>query len=417
MSEFSGIPPIWDRNDLNALLDHGLEKPPTYTVRKNGSDFEAIKGSGASGAGMITFGGTHDAGGIDGAKLGLVIQACVDASSAGEVILLKESIANSILETTITLSVDGIKLISRHVAIDVRTNGPAIDITAKDVQLIGIYLDGANQVAGRIVQVVTADSYRNIFIDCTLINNEDGDGLYLYLTWGNRVYRCNIGANNIGVHIKNSQTNTIFNNFIESNVSYGVYIEGTLGENKIIFNFMESNNDGIVCTYNKNLIMGNELNGETRYGINISGDLNRVIGNTFTGGGNLAIVSSGDNNIFADNIINQATTMSIGGTGNIVRDNWGYITENTVLSPQFAIDAVAVVAVVIPHGLDITPAAKDCQLTIMEDTNVDDWEEGFVKVETTDAANVYCKVNVTNASVTGGAKARLALHVTKVYFA
>ncbi|GAI36944.1 unnamed protein product, partial [marine sediment metagenome] len=82
-----------------------------------------------------------------------------------------------------------------------------------------------------------------------------------------------------------------------------------------------------------------------------------------------------------------------------------------VLSPAFSIDAVAVVTVTIPHGLAVTPAVEDCQLTVVEDSDVDDWEEGYVKVESVGAANVVAKVNVTAASATGGATAKLALHV------
>lgn len=86
-------------------------------------------------------------------------------------------------------------------------------------------------------------------------------------------------------------------------------------------------------------------------------------------------------------------------------------TENNILSPAFAIDAIAIVTVTIPHGLAITPDIEDCQLTILEDTNVDDWAEGYHKVESVDAVNVVCKINVTTASATGGATAKLALHI------
>ena len=94
---------------------------------------------------------------------------------------------------------------------------------------------------------------------------------------------------------------------------------------------------------------------------------------------------------------------------NVVKDLQGYVTENNVLSPAFAIDGVAVVTVTIPHGLSITPVAEDCQLTVVEDTNVDDWAAGYVKVESVGAVNVVAKVNVTTASATGGATAKLLL--------
>lgn len=95
------------------------------------------------------------------------------------------------------------------------------------------------------------------------------------------------------------------------------------------------------------------------------------------------------------------------------RDNIGFVTENVVLSPAFAIDAVALVTVTIPHGLAITPAIEDCSLTIVEDTNVDDWGYNLLKVDSVGAANVVAKVNVSVASATGGATAKLSLRVGK----
>lgn len=85
----------------------------------------------------------------------------------------------------------------------------------------------------------------------------------------------------------------------------------------------------------------------------------------------------------------------------------------TVLSADFAIDAVAVVTVTTAHGLSVTPSIQDVQLTVSESANgnVDDWAYGFVKVESVDGTNVVAKVNVTTASATAGAKAKLNILV------
>lgn len=93
--------------------------------------------------------------------------------------------------------------------------------------------------------------------------------------------------------------------------------------------------------------------------------------------------------------------------------NRNYVTENSVLSPAFAIDAVALVTVTIPHGLAVTPAIEDCTLTVVEDTNVDDWGYDLLKVDNVGVANVVAKVNVSVASATGGATAKLSLRVGK----
>jgi len=55
--------------DWNALLDHGLEKPASYIIRKNGSYYEAINGS----TGKIDYGGANNAGGVSGTDAAAVI--------------------------------------------------------------------------------------------------------------------------------------------------------------------------------------------------------------------------------------------------------------------------------------------------------------------------------------------------------
>src|SRR3990172_6911940 len=83
----------------------------------------------------------------------------------------------------------------------------------------------------------------------------------------------------------------------------------------------------------------------------------------------------------------------------------------TLLSGTFAIDSTGIKTVTVAHGLAYTPALQDCQLTVLEDTNVDDWAYNLLKVESVDATNIVAKINVSSASGTGGATARLALHL------
>ena len=94
--------------------------------------------------------------------------------------------------------------------------------------------------------------------------------------------------------------------------------------------------------------------------------------------------------------------------------NPGYATRKTVLSPTFAIDSTGVKTIIIPHGLAITPAKEDCYLTVVEDTNVDDWGFDLLKVDSVDATNVTAKVHVSTASATGSATAKLGLRVGKL---
>jgi hypothetical protein len=83
----------------------------------------------------------------------------------------------------------------------------------------------------------------------------------------------------------------------------------------------------------------------------------------------------------------------------------------TLLSAAFAIDGVAVITVTTAHGLGYTPQTKDISVSVVENTAVDDWTCGFVKIVSVDAANVVVKVRVTGASATGGATAKLAIKI------
>lgn len=85
--------------------------------------------------------------------------------------------------------------------------------------------------------------------------------------------------------------------------------------------------------------------------------------------------------------------------------------QKNLLSAGFAIDSTGVKTVTTAHGLTITPDTKSVGLTVIEDTDVDDWAYGFVKVESVDATNVVAKVNVTTASGTGSATAKLGIKI------
>jgi len=76
--------------DWNALLDHGLEKPASYIIRKNGSYVEAINGS----TGTIDYGGANDAGGVSGSDASAVIQSAIDALPDGGTIVIRRGTYN-----------------------------------------------------------------------------------------------------------------------------------------------------------------------------------------------------------------------------------------------------------------------------------------------------------------------------------
>jgi len=82
-----------------------------------------------------------------------------------------------------------------------------------------------------------------------------------------------------------------------------------------------------------------------------------------------------------------------------------------LLSAAFAIDGVATITVTTAHGLGYAPNNYDVAVTVVENTAVDDWTYGFVKITTVDATNVVVKVRVTAASATPAAKAYIAIKI------
>ena len=92
----------------------------------------------------------------------------------------------------------------------------------------------------------------------------------------------------------------------------------------------------------------------------------------------------------------------------------GYLRESmvvTLLSGTFAIDSTGVKTVTTAHGLSVTPDIQDIQLTVTENTDVDDWAYNLLKVESVDATNVVAKINVSTQSGTASATAKLAILV------
>lgn len=122
--------------------------------------------------------------------------------------------------------------------------------------------------------------------------------------------------------------------------------------------------------------------------------------------------------VFSDIVATNGVSDNFKGVGTVtnlkLRNIDGYVTESNKLSATFAIDSTGTRTVTIAHGLAITPAEEDCCLTVIEDTNVDDWGFDLLKVDSVDATNVTAKIHVSTASATGSATAKLALRVGKL---
>jgi len=118
---------------------------------------------------------------------------------------------------------------------------------------------------------------------------------------------------------------------------------------------------------------------------------------------------------FGDDVLHRYTA----GTHIYVYLNRGYVTENLILSDTFAIDSTGVKTITVSHGLGdpahgyqpYTPGKECFQLTVVEETDVDDWRYDLLKVDSVTSTQVTIKIHVSNASATTGATARIAVLV------
>ncbi len=190
--------------------------------------------------------------------------------------------------------------------------------------------------------------------------------------------------------------------------------------NNIIDSVLVGDDDpfpGIYIIYADNFVISNNIINNAGRAMNLSGVFNsRITGNNISNSiiGIRGVTGSG-NLIISDNTFNNVTTPITGiDTTSKIFNNIGYVTEANILSNMFTIDSIGIKTIVMAHRLNITPSVRDCHLTVVENTAVDDWTYNLLKIVSTDAKNVVAKINISTASTTSGATAKLALRVCSI---
>jgi hypothetical protein len=118
-----------------------------------------------------------------------------------------------------------------------------------------------------------------------------------------------------------------------------------------------------------------------------------------------------DNEFYHNNCLGTGTIHNNSGKIQHVHSNLNLATETNQLSSTFAIDSTGIKEVTFTHGLKLAPAAYDVMLTVKEESVVDDWEYNLLKVTTVNDTYVIARINVSKASSTGSATARLICSV------
>lgn len=122
---------------------------------------------------------------------------------------------------------------------------------------------------------------------------------------------------------------------------------------------------------------------------------------------------SANNNVITGNRVHGNSTAQIVklGAGTLVRDNVGYKTEANLISADLAVDSTGTKAFTVAHGLAVTPNIKDCQVTVLRNTAVNDYVWDRLKIDSVDATNVVGRLVISTASGTGGAVANVGIFV------
>ena len=243
------------------------------------------------------------------------------------------------------------------------------------------------QIVGTVANIIT--------------RNNIGAGFFTKGNYGSFIILSS-GNSNEGIQIQGSDN--IFSVTVNDNGEKGVLIN--TGNGNIITGVI-FNNGKTISSPGVDILDGN------RNYVNVISYDDQIIPTQSHGIRERNGIGSSDNNIIVGCNVwgNALAQISRIGTNSIVEHNIGYKTENSVLSGTFAIDSTGVKTITVSHGLAITPELKDCQLAIVQNTIVDDWSCGFVKIVRSDAKRVIAKIRITTASTTKGATAKLTLKI------
>lgn len=434
--------------------------PASYIIYKDILTIKAVNGT----TNVIDYSGTNSAAVINNAINGLT----VGRTWKEKVIIKGNYTINSTIKIPSYTSLD----IQGRLTLGADVNlveSSSLTTQIKHVDISGGMLDGTGHSSYDGIYGLFSMST----ISEMLIENFN-NGIHLKgVDWGNNrpletlVFNNNIGNNTINVFLDSYGADIeVVSNIIREWMTYGIQINGSgnrITGNHIWSSSIKGDASMYICTDGTggsdiNMIIGNSFSSRRdgliidaadgsntiRYTI-IANNLFRTIGyetnNTYdcirfqrTGTpsiGHSVITgnkfwASGDklpryginemcytNNCITGNSFSSMATAGIapGDANTLIKNNKGFITEANKLSYTFAIDSTGIKTVTIAHSLDITPTVQDCYLTVVQNTTVDDWTYNMLKIVSTDAKNVTVKINVSTASATVGATAKLGLRV------
>ena len=375
-------------------LRTGFEQPSFIVYEKDRGSYYAKEGR----TGDIAYGGPNNVGGVSGSSFSAVLQAAINALTAGrthpEAVAVKGSVT-----LDVKISVPGytvLDLTNAKLTAKVSLNDNMIEATGYFFKIVGGILDGnkANNASGSCirllpgaqrwfiqgVRIINAKQH-GIYAEGVEVNQvgvgdiegndvEDAgaNGIFLgpwtadHLIRGNNIGGCS----GIGILLSASYDNLIEHNLVWNNTGNGIDVYAS-HNNTVVGNRADYNGaHGInVEESNRNTVEGNTVhdNGSVSAGV-YSGifvknaNYNTVVGNkswnTVTVFQGYGITESGtsDYNNIRDNEVSGNVTAGVVRVGGhtTVRGNLGYVNENQGIAVMAAGGAITV-----NHHMDEIP--------------------------------------------------------------
>jgi len=258
--------------DPAGLLHHDW----SYLIYKSGSDYYAINGDTC----VVDYGGSLDAGGVDGTDAATVIQSAIYASPNGGKIVLKGKFsltATLILETSIWLAgigVGGTGYEEATILENLQTDGShCISASGKVHLKISDMLIVGNENSGDGIRVENSE----IIVDNVFVSSHGGYGFYGIDCFNGRglFFSQFYGNGKAGVYMNNCNGFAVEHVICKSNTEEGLVTIGCEAL-KIDDGLFEANGKDQILIWqvvHGTSIMGAyvEYNSDTYYGINLKG--------------------------------------------------------------------------------------------------------------------------------------------------
>jgi hypothetical protein len=404
-----------------------IQYPYSFIVRNIGGVYDAISGNG-----VLTYGGSSDAGGIDGGDASAVAQECIDAMTTAGLLHFRRGIYD-LGNTPITIpNTHGFILSGEGHDIN-GTNGTWLSYTGNNgaIQVVsagrnqcirlhnfGVKATGAAQASATAYGIYALNCEDFLIQDVGVRDFIVGRGIYIQggtggVSYSPLVYlRHLFGYNNkIGVSLEGGDATHEVNS---GEISHCMMI----GVGKTVANSIGYHLGNYVTD-----VSVHRCNAESSYyAMYIEANYSHIhrFHNEDVNTAYLLTATSGANIISEPVYGGETTKYSDSGTENLQFSHGGNNVTTwtqTVLSAEFSVETATQLNIDIQHLCPFQPTVDECSLQIVPGAvSAADWGYDLLAVWSTDSSWVSTKIKISDASGVAGATAKIALKVNRQVF-